>query len=39
LEFPVIQGYENAGMTAVIDGNGKFAEFEKIPLHAGKRKA
>jgi hypothetical protein len=39
LEFPVIHGYEIVGVTAMIDQNGKFAEYEEIPLHAGKRKA
>ena len=37
LEFPIIQGHENVGTIAAIGGNGKFADFEGIPLSAGDR--
>src|SRR5580704_19569348 len=32
LEFPIIQGHENVGTIAAIGGNGKYADFEGIPL-------
>jgi threonine dehydrogenase-like Zn-dependent dehydrogenase len=37
LEFPIIQGHENVGTIAAIGGNGKFTDFEGIPLSAGDR--
>src|SRR5580692_11326152 len=37
LEFPIIQGHENVGTIAAIGGNGKYADFEGIPLHVGDR--
>jgi len=37
LEFPIIQGHENVGTIAAIGGNGKFADFEGIPLRVGDR--
>jgi len=32
LEFPLIQGRENVGTVAAIGGNGKYTDFEGIPL-------
>jgi L-iditol 2-dehydrogenase len=37
LEFPIIQGHENVGTIAAIGGNGKFTDFEGIPLAVGDR--
>jgi threonine dehydrogenase-like Zn-dependent dehydrogenase len=37
LEFPIIQGHENVGTVAAIGGNGKYTDFEGIPLRAGDR--
>ena len=37
LEFPLIQGHENVGTVAAIGGNGKFTDFEGIPLKVGDR--
>jgi threonine dehydrogenase-like Zn-dependent dehydrogenase len=37
LEFPIIQGHENVGTIAAIGGDGKYADFEGIPLHVGDR--
>jgi threonine dehydrogenase-like Zn-dependent dehydrogenase len=37
LEFPLIQGHENVGTVAAIGGNGKYTDFEGIPLQAGDR--
>jgi L-iditol 2-dehydrogenase len=37
LEFPIIQGHENVGTIAAIGGNGKYADFEGIPLRVGDR--
>jgi len=37
LEFPIIQGHENVGTIAAIGGNGKYTDFEGIPLHIGDR--
>src|SRR6516165_7157221 len=35
LEFPLIQGHENVGTVAAIGGDGKYIDFEGIPLKAG----
>lgn len=37
LEFPLIQGHENVGTIAAIGGNGKYTDFEGIPLRVGDR--
>jgi threonine dehydrogenase-like Zn-dependent dehydrogenase len=37
LEFPIIQGHENVGTIAAIGKDGKYADFEGIPLHVGDR--
>jgi threonine dehydrogenase-like Zn-dependent dehydrogenase len=37
LEFPIIQGHENVGTVAAIGGDGKYADFEGVPLQAGDR--
>jgi len=37
LEFPIIQGHENVGTVAAIGGNGRYTDFEGIPLRAGDR--
>jgi L-iditol 2-dehydrogenase len=37
LEFPIIQGHENVGMAAAIGGDGKYTDFEGIPLSVGDR--
>lgn len=37
LEFPIIQGHENVGAVAAIGGNGKYTDFEGIPLRVGDR--
>jgi threonine dehydrogenase-like Zn-dependent dehydrogenase len=37
LEFPIIQGHENVGTVAAIGGNGKYADFEGVPLQVGDR--
>jgi threonine dehydrogenase-like Zn-dependent dehydrogenase len=37
LEFPIIQGHENVGTIAAIGGNGKYEDFEGIPLKVGDR--
>src|SRR3984893_15362815 len=37
LEFPIIQGHENVGTIAAIGGNGRYTDFEGIPLRAGDR--
>ncbi len=37
LEFPIIQGHENVGAVAVIGGNGKYNDFEGVPLRVGDR--
>jgi threonine dehydrogenase-like Zn-dependent dehydrogenase len=37
LEFPLIQGHENVGTIAAIGGNGKYTDFEGIPLQVGDR--
>jgi threonine dehydrogenase-like Zn-dependent dehydrogenase len=37
LEFPIIQGHENVGTVAAIGGDGKYADFEGVPLQVGDR--
>jgi threonine dehydrogenase-like Zn-dependent dehydrogenase len=37
LEFPIIQGHENVGSIAAIGGDGKYTDFEGIPLKIGDR--
>ena len=37
LEFPIIQGHENVGTIAAIGGNGRYTDFEDVPLRAGDR--
>jgi threonine dehydrogenase-like Zn-dependent dehydrogenase len=37
LEFPIIQGHENVGTIAAIGGDGKYTDFEGIPLKVGDR--
>jgi threonine dehydrogenase-like Zn-dependent dehydrogenase len=37
LEFPLIQGHENVGTIASIGGDGKYTDFEGIPLLVGDR--
>jgi threonine dehydrogenase-like Zn-dependent dehydrogenase len=37
LEFPIIQGHENVGAVAAIGGDGKYTDFEGVPLKIGDR--
>jgi threonine dehydrogenase-like Zn-dependent dehydrogenase len=37
LEFPIIQGHENVGTVAAIGGDGKYTDFEGLPLSVGDR--
>jgi threonine dehydrogenase-like Zn-dependent dehydrogenase len=37
IRFPIIQGHENVGTVAAIGGNGKYTDFEGIPLKVGDR--
>ncbi len=37
LEFPLIQGHENVGTIAAIGGDGKYLDFEGLPLQVGDR--
>jgi L-iditol 2-dehydrogenase len=37
LEFPIIQGHENVGTIAAIGGDGKYLDFEGVPLRVGDR--
>lgn len=37
LEFPIIQGHENVGTVAAIGGDGKYTDFEGLPLNVGDR--
>jgi len=37
LEFPIIQGHENVGTIAAIGGDGKYNDFEGVPLQVGDR--
>jgi threonine dehydrogenase-like Zn-dependent dehydrogenase len=36
-EFPLIQGHENVGTVAAIGNDGKYTDFEGIPLKVGDR--
>lgn len=35
--FPIIQGHENVGTIAAIGGDGRYADFEGVPLKVGDR--
>jgi len=35
--FPIIQGHENIGTIAAIGGDGKYTDFEGLPLRVGDR--
>src|ERR1700694_5916189 len=35
--FPIIQGHENVGTIAAIGGDGRYTDFEGIPLKVGER--
>lgn len=37
LEFPIIQGHENVGTVAAIGGDGRYTDFEGVPLKLGDR--
>ena len=37
LEFPIIQGHENVGTIAAVGGDGRYTDYEGIPLRAGDR--
>ncbi len=37
IRFPIIQGHENVGTVAAIGGDGKYSDFEGIPLKVGDR--
>jgi len=37
LEFPIIQGHENVGTIAAIGGDGRYTDYEGIPLCVGDR--
>ena len=37
LQFPIIQGHENVGTVAAIGGDGKYSDFEGVPLRVGDR--
>ena len=37
IPFPIIQGHENVGTVASIGGDGKYDDFEGIPLKVGDR--
>jgi threonine dehydrogenase-like Zn-dependent dehydrogenase len=37
LPLPIIQGHENVGTVAAIGGNGKYTDFDGIPLRVGDR--
>ncbi len=37
IRFPIIQGHENVGTVAAIGGNGRYDDFEGIPLKIGDR--
>ena len=37
LQFPIIQGHENVGTVAVIGGDGRYSDFEGVPLRVGDR--
>src|SRR5437867_4655055 len=35
--FPIIQGHENVGTIAAIGGDGRYTDFEGVPLAVGDR--
>src|SRR6202167_3954432 len=37
IRFPIIQGHENVGTVAAIGGDGRYADFEGVPLKVGDR--
>lgn len=37
IRFPIIQGHENVGTVAAIGGNGRYTDFEGLPLAVGDR--
>ena len=37
LSFPIIQGHENVGTIAAIGGDGRYTDFEGVPLKLGDR--
>jgi threonine dehydrogenase-like Zn-dependent dehydrogenase len=37
IRFPIIQGHENVGMVAAIGGDGRYDDFEGVPLKVGDR--
>src|ERR1700729_2657708 len=37
IRFPIIQGHENVGTVAAIGGDGRYEDFEGIPLKVGDR--
>lgn len=37
IRFPIIQGHENVGTVAAIGGDGRYIDFEGIPLAVGDR--
>jgi threonine dehydrogenase-like Zn-dependent dehydrogenase len=37
IRFPIIQGHENVGTVAAIGGDGRYDDFEGIPLKVGDR--
>jgi len=39
IPFPIIQGHENVGTVAAIGGDGRYDDFEGIPLKVGDRRS
>jgi threonine dehydrogenase-like Zn-dependent dehydrogenase len=37
IQFPIIQGHENVGTIEAIGGDGKYTDFEGVPLEVGDR--
>jgi threonine dehydrogenase-like Zn-dependent dehydrogenase len=37
IRFPIIQGHENVGTVAAIGGDGRYTDFEGVPLQVGDR--
>src|SRR6201984_2517097 len=37
IRFPIIQGHENVGTVAAIGGDGRYVDFEGVPLRVGDR--
>jgi len=37
LEFPIIQGHENVGTIAAVGGDGRYTDYEGVPLSVGDR--